>query len=139
MPYVFFAFGFLLGSLFEYAYHRFVLHARRPQWRLVRSHQEHHRAVLRGTRDGFFSPLAPLALLAFVIGVWAFWGGGWLWWWFGLAAYYFCFELVHWLVHRSAAPRWLGWHCRRHQAHHHHPRSHYNVVLPLGDWLLGRK
>lgn len=133
--------GFLLGSLIEYGYHRFVLHARRRRGRLKRSHQNHHRAVLVGTSNWLFSPLAPAAALSFVVGAWALWGGpgGWFWLWLGLGAYYFAFELVHWLVHRRVVPGWLGWHGRRHQLHHRYPYSYFNVVLPLGDWLLGAR
>ena len=154
-----FAVFFLYAGLFEYAFHRWVLHHR---WRLIpHPYQVHtflHHRVFRGDaadqvrqeedRDPILFEWwqGPLLLAVHVPLVWGaqvvsgfplFWGGM-----TALAAYYGLYEYLHWCMHTPAG-RWIE-RTRvfrsldaRHRLHHQCRRMNFNVVLPLGDLLFG--
>jgi hypothetical protein len=59
-----------------------------------------------------------------------------------LTAYYGIYEYVHWCMHwpkgrRIETSTWFRWFNARHILHHRWPKSNFNVVLPLWDWIFG--
>jgi Fatty acid hydroxylase superfamily len=137
--------GLLWASLFEYAYHRFLLHL--PRTFLARRHLEHHATVGTPTEAEHFNlgssliwvvalfaingipvvaadllfglRIAPGILLAFAI-------------------YFITVEEVHWRVHLGERlPPVLGASRAYHLAHHARPNARFNIFLPLWDTLLG--
>ena len=154
-----FSLFFLYGSLFEYAFHRWLLH--RPS-RMLRSpyrvHALLHHQVFGGgatygiqrveDRDSILfewwqAPVilashAPLAAgVQAAIGLPVFWGGM-----LALAAYYGLYESFHWCMHnptgrwieRTRTFRFLDAH---HRLHHRLWRVNFNVIVPLGDLVFG--
>lgn len=154
-----FALFFLYSSLFEYVYHRWVLHR---HWRLLqysyRIHTLDHHRVFGGDatyhvqreedRDLIlFQWWQVLILLAgnapvvwavqLATGVPVFWGGM-----TALAAYYGVYEYLHWRMHNPAGEwieraRVFQFLSAQHRDHHHRWGRNFNVVLPLGDLLFG--
>jgi hypothetical protein len=150
---------FLYASLFEYAFHRWVLHRRSRV--LPNPYQVHvllHHEVFRGDaryrvqrpedRDVILfewwqAPLllavhVPLALGAqLASGVPVLWAGI-----TALATYYGLYEYLHWCMHNPAG-RWIertrAFHYldAHHQLHHGLWPVNFNVVLPIGDVLFG--
>jgi hypothetical protein len=154
-----FAAFFLYASLFEYVFHRWVLH--RPSRLLgypYRTHTLlHHKVFQRVATYGVASADDPdrihfqwwEAALVLGIHVPAVWGIEALTdlpvFWSGLTAvvaYYGFYESLHWCIHRPTG-RWIERTrvFRRLAAHHrlHHRlwRVNFNVVLPLGDLVFG--
>jgi hypothetical protein len=144
------------ASLFEYTFHRWVLH--RPSRMLRHPYRVHtllHHEVFRpeaahgaGDRDRILFQWWEAALLLGVH-VPALWGlealtgapllaSGLT----AVAAYYGVYEYVHWCIHRPRG-RWIeGTRMFRRLAAHHrlHHRLwgvNFNVVLPLGDLVFG--
>lgn len=154
-----FALCLLYAGLFEYAFHRWLLH--RPS-RVLRSPYEvhtllHHR-VFRGDaayhvrrpedRDLILFEWwqGPLLLAVHVPAVWGlqaasgfplFWGGM-----TALAVYYGLYEYLHWCMHNPAG-RWIErtrvfrYLDAHHRLHHRLWRMNFNVVLPIGDLMFG--
>jgi hypothetical protein len=141
--------GFLVGLLwanaFEYAYHRWLLHAKRGFQ--ARFHLKHHAttdtseepehvnlaaspfwvavmfllngAVATGLDVLFGWRIAPGALLAF-----------------GL--YFILVDEIHWRIHlRASLPPGLRSAAAYHLLHHTRPDARFNIFLPLFDTLLG--
>ncbi len=150
---------FLYAGLFEYVFHRWVLHRR---WRLIphpyQVHTSLHHRVFRGDaadqvrreengdRILFEWWQGPLLLAIHVPAVWGlqvagglpvFWGGM-----TALAVYYGLYEYLHWCMHTPAG-RWIertrvfGHLDALHRLHHQLWRMNFNVVLPIGDLLFG--
>lgn len=150
---------FLYANLFEYVFHRWIMHRR---WRLLpypwEVHTLLHHEVFGGNatyrvqgekhRDAILFEWwqAPLLLAVHAPLVWGaqiasglplFWGGMG-----ALATYYALYEYLHWCMHNPAG-RWLeGTRLFQHlDAHHrlHHGtwRINFNVVFPLADLLFG--
>ena len=150
---------FFYAGLFEYAFHRWVLH--RPSRVFSYSYEVHallHHKVFHG--DATYHAQrkedldvilfewwqAPLLLAVHAPAVWGlqvvsgfpvFWGGT-----TALAAYYGLYEYLHWCMHTPAG-RWIE-RTRvfrrldaRHRLHHQLWRMNFNVVLPVGDLLFG--
>lgn len=154
-----FAVLFVYAGLFEYAFHRWVLH--RPSHVLPYPFEVHvllHHQVFRG--DGRYHVQeendrnlilfqwwqASLLLAVHAPVVWAiertsgvpvFWSGM-----AALAAYYAVYEYLHWCMHNPAG-RWVErmrlfrYLDARHRLHHAKWRVNFNVVLPIGDLLFG--
>jgi hypothetical protein len=150
---------FLYASLFEYAFHRWILHY---PWRWLRHPYRvhvflHHRVFGQGPayqtrsqedRDAILFEWwqAPLLLAVHAPVVWMVervsgfpvFGGGML----ALAGYYALYESLHWCIHtpngrwieRTRVFRWLDAH---HRLHHRLWRVNFNVLVPLGDVLFG--
>jgi hypothetical protein len=149
----------LYSSLFEYAYHRWLLHR---HWRVLphpyRIHVLIHHRTFGGDatyhvrhgedRDSIlFQWWQVLVLLGgnapvvwgvqLATGIPVFWGGM-----IALAAYYGVYEHAHWCMHNPA-----GWWIERtrlfrflsanHRDHHRLWQINFNVVLPLGDLVFG--
>ncbi len=140
-----FVVGLLWATLFEYAYHRFLLHL--PGTFFARRHLEHHASVGTVTaaehvnlgsspiwvvtlfvinsvpvliaESLFRLRIAPGILLAFTV-------------------YFITVEEVHWRIHLG---EWLPQGLLRarayHLAHHARPDARFNIFLPLWDTLLG--
>jgi sterol desaturase/sphingolipid hydroxylase (fatty acid hydroxylase superfamily) len=141
--------GLLLGALyanaFEYALHRFVLHA--PESAIPHQHDVHHRSWGRPDEPLYinFTRRPGVVVLLFsvnglpVLGLEAMFRTG-------LAAgvlaaftlYFISYEEIHWRIHAGGLPRWLEFSRRHHLAHHAGEDGRYNVWLPLWDRVAGK-
>ncbi len=154
-----FVFFFLYAGLFEYAFHRWVLH--HPWGLLSYPYQVHahlHHRVFHGDAtyhvqheedrglilfEWWQGPLllavhAPVVLgLQVASGVPVFWGGM-----TAFAVYYGIYEYLHWCMHNPAG-RWVErtrafqFLDAHHRLHHGRWRTNFNVVLPIGDVMFG--
>jgi sterol desaturase/sphingolipid hydroxylase (fatty acid hydroxylase superfamily) len=137
--------GLVWANLFEYAYHRCLLHL--PGTFFAQRHLLHHGSV--GAPDEAAhvnlggSPLWVAALfainglplvavdLAFGLGI----SPGAL---IGFACYFLVVEEFHWRIHLGQQlPPGLRFARYYHLAHHDHPDGRFNIFLPLWDKLLG--
>jgi hypothetical protein len=137
--------GLLWSNVFEYAYHRWLLH--RPRSSLGRGHLDHHMNV--GTpgepehvslgRRPFHIALLFASNGIVVIALDLILGfrvtpGIFLGW----TAYLVAAEEIHWRIHMDG---WLrpGLRFARayHMSHHEIPNTRYNVFLPFCDFLFG--
>jgi hypothetical protein len=133
--------GFIYANGFEYAHHRLSMHTWRTPF--MARHRVHHIAV--GTEEepehtsfsgsslsvislfainsipflvlDFFTHIriTPIVVLAFVI-------------------YVLTLEEVHWRIHMY---QWVPFGAKHHLDHHDAANRHYNVFIPLFDWILG--
>lgn len=140
--------GFLLGLLyanaFEYALHRFALHARRGF--LPEKHGLHHSTWGADDEPLYinFARSPGVVVLLIAANALPVAAAEWLWR-PGLAAgmlaaftlYFVVFEELHWRIHMGGLPRWLEFSRRHHLAHHAGAPGRFNVWLPLCDWLAG--
>lgn len=139
--------GLLLGALyanaFEYALHRFVLHA--PESAIPHQHDVHHTSwghpdeplYINFTRRPWVVmllftvnslpvlALEALARLGVAAGVLA-----------AFTLYFIVYEEIHWRIHAGGLPRWLGFSRRHHLTHHAGEEGRYNVWLPLWDGVM---
>lgn len=150
---------FLYASLFEYAFHRWVMH--RP-WRVLpspyKTHTLLHHEVFYGeesfqgrrTQDRdrilFEWWQGPFIIGAHAPAIWGLqlltglplFGGGIV----AMAVYYVLYEYLHFYIHRPAG-RWIErtrafrYLAARHRHHHRLWRTNFNVVFPLGDLAFG--
>jgi sterol desaturase/sphingolipid hydroxylase (fatty acid hydroxylase superfamily) len=139
--------GLLLGAVyanaFEYALHRFVLHA--PESTIPHQHDVHHTSWGRPDEPLYinFTRRPWVVVLLFtvnglpVLAVEALVG-------LGVAAgilaaftlYFIVYEEIHWRIHAGGLPRWLDFSRRHHLAHHAGEEGRYNVWLPLWDSVV---
>ena len=140
-----FAAGLLWSSLFEYAYHRFLLHL--PGTFFARRHLQHHASVGTPTEaehvnlgsslvwvaalfaiNGLPVVVADLLLgLRIAPGIFV-----------GFSVYFITVEEVHWRIHLGEwLPRGLRAARAYHLTHHARPNARFNIFLPLWDLLLG--
>jgi hypothetical protein len=137
--------GLLWASLFEYLYHRFLLHL--PGTFFAKRHLGHHASVGTPTEAEHVnlggSPIWVVALFA-INGIPVTIGDSLL----GLgiapgiflafAVYFITVEEVHWRIHLG---EWLPPVLRAsrayHLAHHTRPDARFNIFLPVWDALLG--
>jgi len=129
--------GFLLFTLIEYGFHRWLFHGRPGA--LERGHAKHHDEPLGYDALPFFlPPLIAVALTgamtlllgasaaALLVGSVAF----------GYAGYGVSHTAIHQLRFRRVLPRrWAA----LHHIHHHHPGHNFGVTTPLWDILLGTR
>jgi hypothetical protein len=138
-------FGFFYANGFEYALHRFVLHAGRGVF--GEQHMVHHTTLNspEAARYVNFSrnPWGVVALffanaMPFLICQWIFrnrWTAGVF---ASFAIYYAAFEEIHWRTHMGGwLPRWLRPAARHHMLHHARDTGRFNVFLPIFDWCVG--
>lgn len=140
-----FAAGLVWANLFEYGYHRFLLHL--PGTFFAQRHLLHHGSV--GAPDEAAhvnlggSPLWVVALFAInglpVVALDIVFGlrisPGVL---IGFACYFLIVEEFHWRIHLGQQlPPGLRFARYYHLAHHDHPDGRFNIFLPLWDQLLG--
>ncbi len=137
--------GLLWANLFEYLYHRFLLHV--PINFLMERHMQHHRALGKpdeADHTNFGGSPLDIFLLFLINGGpvvlldWLAKGGfapGVL---IAFVIYFVAVEEIHWRIHLGG---WLppGFEKAKafHLTHHHRPNSRYSVFCPLFDWLLG--
>ena len=150
-----FILALVYANLFEYVMHRWLMH-RLPGF-VKRDHMLHH-SVFRGDRHYRVLRSEDREFILFewwqapvIIGghLPALWGIGILIGWpviwpsaLALAAYFAAYEYLHWCMHnpvgrmveRTAFFRYLN---RNHKLHHGRPRTNFNVVCPLADFLFG--
>jgi Fatty acid hydroxylase superfamily len=140
-----FVVGLLWASLFEYVYHRFLLHL--PGNFFARGHLQHHATVGTATEAEHVNlggaPIWVVAMFAIngvpVVIVNALLGlqiaPGML---VAFSVYFLTTEEVHWRIHLG---QWLppGFRATRayHLAHHARPDARFNIFLPLWDWMFG--
>jgi len=140
-----FAAGLVWANLFEYGYHRFLLHL--PGTFFAQRHLFHHGSV--GAPDEAAhvnlggSPLWVVALFAVnglpVVALDIVFGlrispGALI----GFACYFLVVEEFHWRIHLGQQlPPGLRFARYYHLAHHDHPDGRFNIFLPLWDKLLG--
>ncbi len=152
--------GFVVGSFFEWALHRFVMHRPFPGFHYpFRAHALVHHQVFKSDhsyhlvneQDKHTIPMAwwngpalvafgqlPFLLVAWLIGHWGFFWGALI----AHALYYATYEYLHWCMHlprqrnieRSGLFFRLNGH---HILHHRYMHKNFNVVFPLADLCLG--
>ena len=140
-----FVVGFVWASLFEYAYHRFLLHL--PGTFFARRHLEHHASVGTPTEAEHVnlgsSPIWVVALFAInglpvVIADLLFRFGIAPGIFVGFSVYFITVEEIHWRIHIGEwLPPVLGASRAYHLAHHARPDARFNIFLPVWDTLLG--
>jgi hypothetical protein len=153
-----FALGFVYASLFEYVYHRWMLHRRyRPFREAYRTHSLLHHQVFGGDTTYHVQHEGDRDLILFqwwqgpllvAVHAPALWGlqvitglpvlaSGLA----ALAVYFVLYESLHWCMHNPAG-RWIE---RRsafqyldahHRLHHGRWRVNFNVVLPIADLIF---
>lgn len=156
-------FGVLYANAFEYVLHRFFLHW--GQGFLVLRHALHHnstgtadeaRYVNFATSPWvvlllFVSNAVPIFTGIFLLESWlragflsgrfsagipgaGIWGAGIFG---GFTIYYVIYEEIHWRIHIGGRlPSWLAFARRNHMLHHGDFDGHYNVFLPMFDWIF---
>jgi hypothetical protein len=148
------------ASFFEWTLHRFVMHRPLGSFRYpFESHAIVHHKVFRADEsyhlinphDAKTIPMAwwngpvlvLVAMVPFAVAAWSM--GHWGFYWGALSAcagYYGTYEYIHWCMHlpkkrhveRSGIFFRLNGH---HLLHHRYMHKNFNVVMPLGDLLLG--
>ncbi len=140
-----FVVGFVWASLFEYAYHRFLLHL--PGTFFARRHLEYHASVGTPTEAEHVnlgsSPIWVVALFAInglpvVIADLLFRFGIAPGIFVGFSVYFITVEEIHWRIHIGEwLPPVLGASRAYHLAHHARPDARFNIFLPVWDTLLG--
>lgn len=138
--------GLIWGNVFEYAYHRWLLH--HPRNPLGTGHREHHARI--GTPEApehialadspqnvfllFAANSIPALLICLLTGLWAILSGVFIGW----MVYLISAEEFHWRIHMNGwLPASLQFARAYHLSHHDVPNSRYNVFLPLCDFLMG--
>jgi hypothetical protein len=137
--------GLLWASLFEYVYHRFLLHL--PGTFFAKRHLGHHASVGTPTEAEHVnlggSSIWVVALFA-INGIPVVAADSLLGWrvapgiFLAFAVYFITVEEVHWRIHLGERlPSLLGASRAYHMAHHARPDARFNIFLPLWDTLLG--
>jgi hypothetical protein len=136
--------GFTYANGFEYCLHRFLLHSGHGVF--SQQHMVHHTTLKspEAARYVNFSsnPWGVVALfcanaLPFLVLEWIF-KNGWVAGAFvSFAFYYIAFEEIHWRTHMGGwLPVWLRPAATHHLRHHADDTDHFNVFLPMFDWLV---
>jgi len=136
--------GFVYANGFEYCLHRFLLHCGRGVF--SEQHMVHHTTLKspEAARYVNFSsnPWGVVALfcanaLPFLVIEWVF-KNGWVAGAFvSFTLYYNAFEEIHWRTHMGGwLPAWLAPAARHHLRHHADNAGHFNVFLPMFDWVV---
>lgn len=122
--------GIAYANVLEYAWHRWLLHARNDT-ELHARHLAHHAASDPG--HIVTAPVVGLyaANIAAAVGLF-----GWrravklaiVW-----TAYLAALEGSHEMIHAGRMPKFLA---RTHEIHHNRPDRRFNVFLPFGDWIF---
>ena len=149
----------IVGSFFEWALHKYLMHGVLIKAYPYKTHDlVHHKLFGPGptytnedhrhddalvTMAWWNSPILMLANAPLPIAV------AWLLhsWWIvpgamaGYICYYIAYEYLHWCMH-VPGPRWFQqtwafkWIDRHHRLHHLMPMRNLNVVLPIADFIL---
>src|SRR5882762_8546749 len=112
--------GFIYANGFEYCLHRFLLHC--GQGVFSQQHMVHHRTLKSPDAARYVNFSSnPWGAGAFV----------------SFALYYIAFEEIHWRTHMGGwLPGWLQPAARHHLRHHADDTGHFNVFLPMFDWIV---
>jgi hypothetical protein len=138
--------GFVYANGFEYCLHRFLLH--RGRGFFSQQHMVHHSTLKSpdaaryvnfsrnpwGVVGLFCANALPFLVLQRIF------HNGWVAGVFvSFALYYIAFEEIHWRTHMGGwLPAWLQPAARHHLRHHAADTDHFNVFLPMFDWLIGQ-
>jgi hypothetical protein len=138
--------GFVYANGFEYCLHRFLLHCGCGFF--SQQHMVHHSTLKSpdaaryvnfsrnawGVVGLFCANALPFLMLQRIF------HNGWVAGVFvSFALYYIAFEEIHWRTHMGGwLPAWLQPAARHHLRHHADDTGHFNVFLPLFDWLTGQ-
>ena len=150
---------FLYANLFEYAFHRWLMHRlHRYVSQPYETHVRLHHRIFRGDQRYHVLRAEHRSVILFawwgapvIVGLHApvLWGvqaaGGWPFFWPGLAAlslYYGLYEYLHWCMHNPARrrierTRLFRYLDANHRLHHACWRINFNVVCPLADIAFG--
>src|SRR6266404_3718832 len=136
--------GFFYANGFEYCLHRFILHSGRGFF--GQQHMVHHTTLNSpeaaryvnfssnpwGVVALFFANALPFLVLERIF------KNGWVAGAFvSFALYYIAFEEIHWRTHMGGwLPAWLAPAARHHLRHHADDTGHFNVFLPMFDWIV---
>jgi hypothetical protein len=136
--------GFVYANGFEYCLHRFLLHCGHGFF--AQQHMVHH-ATLKspeaaryvnfsrnpwGVVGLFCANALPFFVLQRIFH--AGWAAGAF---VSFAVYYMAFEEIHWRSHMGGwLPAALQPAARHHLRHHADDADHFNVFLPMFDWLV---
>jgi uncharacterized membrane protein len=136
--------GFVYANGFEYCVHRFLLHSGRGIF--SQQHMVHHSTLKSpdAARYVNFSsnPWGVVALffanaVPFLVLEWVFhnhWVAGVF---VSFVLYYIAFEEIHWRTHMGGwLPASLQPAAKHHLRHHADDTGHFNVFLPMFDWLV---
>ena len=138
--------GFVYANGFEYCLHRFLLHC--GQGLFSHQHMVHHTTLKSPDAARYVnfssSPWGVVALfcanaLPFLV-LERIFKNGWVAGAFvSFALYYIAFEEIHWRTHMGGwLPGWLQPAARHHLRHHADDAGHFNVFLPIVDWIVGQ-
>jgi hypothetical protein len=137
--------GVLWGNAFEYSYHRWMLH--RPESPFSKGHREHHAqlgAIAEAEHVTLGSSPLNVAILFLINGMFVIPVDFLLRLWItpgifiGWSVYLIVAEEIHWRIHMNGwLPLGLRFARAYHLNHHHFPKGHYNVFLPLFDVVCG--
>jgi hypothetical protein len=136
--------GFVYANGFEYCLHRFLLHCGHGIF--SQQHMVHH-ATLKSPEAARYVNFSrnPWGVVAiFCANALPFFGVEWIFkngWVAGafvsFALYYIAFEEIHWRTHMGGwLPASLVPAARHHLKHHADDTGHFNVFLPMFDWLV---
>ena len=152
--------GIVVGSFFEWALHRYVMHRPILGWVYpFRAHALVHHRIFRAdhtyhlqhSRDRKTIPMAwwngpaivafgmlPFIAVAWPLNLWGIAAGVFL----AFSTYYATYEYLHWCMHlpRRRSVERTGFFFRlngHHLLHHRYMGKNFNVVLPLADFCLG--
>jgi len=136
--------GFVYANGFEYCLHRFLLHCGHGVF--SQQHMVHHTTLKSpdAARYVNFSsnPWGVVALfcanaLPFLV-LERIFKNGWVAGAFvSFALYYIAFEEIHWRTHMGGwLPAWVAPAARHHLRHHADDTGHFNVFLPMFDWIV---
>jgi len=157
---IFFTFGVVYASIFEWLLHKYVMHRPILGFRYpFQAHAVVHHQIFKADEtyhlvneeDKHTIPMAwwngpalilisslPFTIYSFFTGYWGV-GLGVV---AAISAYYCMYEYIHWCMHLPKARRLeAAWMFRKlnghHLLHHRYMHKNFNVVLPLIDLLFG--
>jgi hypothetical protein len=136
--------GFVYANGFEYCLHRFLLHCSHGIF--SQQHMVHH-ATLKSPEAARYVNFSrnPWGVVAiFCANALPFFGVEWIFtngWVAGafvsFALYYNAFEEIHWRTHMGGwLPASLAPAAKHHLKHHADDTGHFNVFLPMFDWIV---
>jgi sterol desaturase/sphingolipid hydroxylase (fatty acid hydroxylase superfamily) len=138
-----FVIGLLFWNMFEYIFHRFAFHNTKLPRKLKRTlgngHRFHHRYP--NNKQDLQLPILltlPFSLLSLVLIYLLFGSVNLGWYYLGLIAGLFNYELMHYAAHHLKINlRYFKWMKRYHLYHHHkEPNSKFMVSNPVYDYIF---
>ncbi|PYU19345.1 MAG: hypothetical protein DMG30_24510 [Acidobacteria bacterium] len=127
-------FGIVYANFVEYAYHRWIMHSRRPTY-FSRRHSAHHWLVSTNAThvDAALSLTWPVMTM-FVVHAIVLRALGLMSTLYAISGYLVALEITHRAQHRWPSIWLIGpWHA----SHHEWPRARFNTFCGIWDWILG--